>query len=480
MTKRILSVLLALVLVLAMTTVALADAVVYQNYDLTINDIEDGRIYTIYQIFKGNQAYSDDGPIFTDVDWGTDVNSAALLTALGLESDATAADAVEALSKKSGKDAADIIKDCTTGAGTAMPATAGGKTTKNVQSGYYFVQETTADVATTSAFILQVVTATAVETKRSDVPDTDKKIVDGENKVNVSDNNIGDVITFEISAVVPTNYDKYDPYTLIFHDTMGEGLTYNKDAAITGTSAGTISFDEDANKLTVDFGDISNLPNLAGKTITVTYTATLNENAVIAGAGNVNEFYVEYTNAPDVDDDKDETSTTPKKYAVVFTFELIGDKYDSSSADKSAKLAEAKFVLQNAAGEYMKKVDGKITWVASQDDATELVSATNGSFGVEGLDAGVYTLIETEAPAGYNKLTEGITFEIIADYDTSVSPIALSNAAVPTAEVEVGNSKGTVLPSTGGRGTTMFYVIGGLLMAVAVVLLVAKKRTVND
>lgn len=272
--------------------------------------------------------------------------------------------------------------------------------------------------------------------------------------------------------------------------------------------------------------------------ITVEYNATLNENAAIGLPGQVNEVYLTYSNNPNVeynpstseacDENEDENNTvvespddtgnpgdntgdTPKDVVIVFTYELDVTKVDGADG---AALEGAEFVLKNADGEYASVANGIFSGWVDEDKATTLTSDADGKFVVQGLDEGTYYLEETKAPTGYNKLNEDVkvvvtanTLDTATDAMTTINrqdwkwaaetdqgtnallglTISVDDAAAAAGDLNEGsveatvkNNKGSSLPSTGGIGTTLFYVIGGTLAAGAGVGLIAKKRMKNE
>lgn len=238
-----------------------------------------------------------------------------------------------------------------------------------------------------------------------------------------------------------------------------------------------------------------------GKYIIVEYTATLNQSAVIGLPGNSNKVYLEYSNKPDQSGSgENNTGNTPEDEVLVFTYELDTTKVDGSNTE--TKLRDAKFVLLNSDGTKVAKIssgkfdgwqdlptagsDGKIAAESWPTD-TILTSNASGLFTVTGLDAGTYKLREIVAPAGYNLLKSDITVEITATIDGTPSTLTglavTADGTAGTGNVDSGivgitvaNNKGATLPETGGIGTTIFYTVGGILVLVAVVLLVTKKR----
>ena len=212
--------------------------------------------------------------------------------------------------------------------------------------------------------------------------------------------------------------------------------------------------------------------------MTVTYSATVNEKAVIGGEGNPNTTKLSYTDG----------STTTKKdtpesktYTYVWEFDVL--KYTMKDSTETS-LAGAKFVLYKTVdgkNYYVKVTNGKVTgWTETKAEGTVFETPDDGSFTISGLDADTYYLEEVEAPAGYNKLAAPvkvtITATINATTNVGTATVTYGENSTSTDTVKIENKTGVELPSTGGVGTTIFYVIGGLLMAVAVVLLVTKKK----
>ena len=226
--------------------------------------------------------------------------------------------------------------------------------------------------------------------------------------------------------------------------------------------------------------------------IIVTYKASLNDAAVIGNPGNPNKVDLVYSNNPNVkaDGTKNTTDKTPEDKVVVFTYEIDVNKYDSNT---KTQLADAEFVLINSAGKYAKlDANNKVTeWVASYEGVTEcvLTSSATEAIKIIGLDAkDEYKLKEIKAPTGgYQQLTKDITIKI----DATITDVAITaiTATVDTpaslestdytngkVTVKVPNTKKSNLPTTGGMGTKMFYIGGAVLMAVAAIALVVKKK----
>ena len=300
----------------------------------------------------------------------------------------------------------------------------------------------------------------------------------------------------------------------MFHDTLQNTLKYNGDVKvyvqngetkteiITGfTVDPSTAATAGGGTLTVTFDNLKTVTSVSATSkIIVEYTAELLSTAVIGNGGNKNEVYLEYSNNPNqTGEGTPSTSNTPKDEVLVFTYELDVTKVDGQKPE--TKLANAEFVLLNSdktkvakvtAGKFVEwvavpaAVDGKITY----PEGTTLTSGTDGKFVIAGLDAGSYFLRETKAPVGYNLLNDDIAVVITATLDKSENKPALTaltikidsgeavngdlNSGIVSTDVK--NNSGATLPETGGIGTTIFYVLGGVLVLAAVVLLVTKKR----
>lgn len=261
------------------------------------------------------------------------------------------------------------------------------------------------------------------------------------------------------------------------------------------SSGFTSAWDEEAKKLTVTFEDlkkaVSGLSH--GDKIVVTYTATLDASAVVGGNGNPNKVKLEYSNNPN----GEETGETPEKAVVVFTYKTIINKVKKGTDGNNVPLAGAKFTLSkfiaSETGSDTVMVNGA-EYHGTWNNGVTVEPTNTGDianvFTFSGLDAGIYRLTETETPVGYNTI-DPVYFEIVAINDgtkvTNMEGKAVNgseisftaNATSGSLTTDIVNQSGAVLPSTGGMGTTVFYVVGGGLMAVAVVLLVTKKRMEN-
>ena len=512
-TRKLLSLLLALAMVCALAATAFAATVTIPSDGI----LKDHTI-TAYQIFSGRE---EEG-ILSDVQWGSGISSDAFLTALkdgtafGDKFDACtdAAAVAEVLSANTSFADAFAKLAYTHKTGDGTPLSSGPNT---LADGYYLVVDTTSDVGLGGAYnaaLLQVVGNITIRAK-TDAPTVEKKVLEGNTYQDAADYNIGDAVPFRLIGSVP-DMSRYDTYKYVFHDTLSDGLTLNQDsikvyvasdntgsdkAEITGWTK-TVS----GQTFTVSFADLKTVSGVSqGKYIIVEYTATLNQSAVIGLPGNSNKVHLEYSNKPDQSGsgDTDNTGKTPEDEVLVFTYELDTTKVDGKNPDTN--LRGAKFVLLNSDGNKVAKItngkfdgwqnlpsagaDGKIAAESWPTDSV-LTSNENGLFTVTGLDAGTYKLREIVAPAGYNLLKDDITVVITAtiaagnDGKTTLTNLEVTadgtagtgNVDSGSVGITVANNKGATLPETGGIGTTIFYTLGGILVLVAVVLLVTKKR----
>lgn len=494
-----LALLAAFALVLAMAVPALADEV---KYTITIN--KSVGTYEAYQIFKGDLA----GNVLSNIEWGTGVTAegkaafdgkTAADVAKTLENNETAAKAF----------ATEISKYLGTAAGEGTTEITG------LSAGYYLIKNKSVNEGEAyTDFILEVVKDVEI-TPKGQKPTLDKQIRHNESGAwgDVGDNQIGDTVEFRTITTVPntTGYTKYD-YTI--YDEMSTGLTSN----VTGASGITIKINDeeeldssyytvtvdstDANKFSVKVDILKAITDgkiEAGNSLYTYYTGVLNEDANVYDKGKQqNTAYLQYSNNPHDNNTKGET---PHVTVYDWTFKMNVQKVDGANHNE---LKDAKFVLSKfgtvdlgtisedgtpaETGNLIKLVydsANKTYRVATASDENTTYVMTAGNITIKGLDDAVdYYLYETKAPAGYNRLTEPVKFKINATYTSADSrPDVLTKvgdeAAVTGLKVSVENNAGTTLPSTGGMGTTVFYVVGGGLMAVAVVLLVTKKRMEN-
>lgn len=362
---------------------------------------------------------------------------------------------------------ANALKSAVSGK-TGTTLTAGGTTVKatNLDLGYYFVTSSTGALCN-----LTTTNGTATIHDKNDIP------FDKEGNMDSAD--VGEIVTYTITGKVP-DYTGFATYTYLITDTMSDGLTFSKDVKVTVggtdvTSDCTITYDEDnnANRFTVSI-PVLDKEYIIGTEIKVTYTAKVNEKAVAQLENN--KASLTYSNSPT---DTSKTTTTPEDEKTVYSSKIVINKYVKGS--DTEKLAGAEFVLykevktdgsDTAAKYYYKwnETDKKVEWTTDKAQATVKTTDDKGAASFDGLKDGTYYLEEVKAPAGYNLLKDPVQVIVNGANATTAN---LSSLTV-TGNVE--NSSGTELPETGGMGTTIFYVLGSVLILAAVVLLVTRKR----
>lgn len=506
--KKIASILLILTVVLTMTVGTAFAATVTVPSDGILKD----HSFTAYQVFYGRE----EGGVLSDVQWGNGINNETFLAALKTDTTfgsefAGCADAA-AVAKVLGnnKDNTELANKVAELAyanknGTGTVLTSGENTLKD---GYYLVVDTTANVGEGGAYnkaLLQVVGNINI-TVKTDAPTLEKKVLEGNSCIDVADYSIGDAVPFRLIGSVP-DMSRYDTYKYIFHDTLSAGLTLNEKTIKVflasdnvGTNKTEITTGWTTNvsgqSFTISFTDLKLVSGVSkGMYIIVEYTATLNQSAEVGLDGNVNIAKLEYSNKPDQSGSGEtgNTGNTPEDKVIVFTYELDTTKVDGD--DNAIKLQGAEFKLKNKDEKWaIVDTDCKVTgWAESEQGGSTLTSDANGLFKVIGLDEGKYYLKETKAPAGYNLLANEITVVITATTEAVWTDGQASNAltklevtadnikgtgdtSTGIAGITVANNKGATLPETGGIGTTIFYVLGAVLVIGAGVLLVTRRR----
>ena len=471
---------------------------------ITINNNTAGHTYKAYQIFKGG--LSQDGTILSDIQWGNGVNSEALLTALkGTEAYkdcTTAADVAKVLAgfendAEQLKKVAVVINQNLNNANGAQSTGTGPYTITVPSDGYYLVRDEGTVTATDGGtnFILQVIGNVDVTPKTTNAPDVDKKVklhgVPGAVLSNAVSAEVGHEVDFTITTTIPTGLDSYTNYTFNIVDTMSEGLTYKGDFLVHTVGAKTsLQKDEDytltieGQTITVTLASKYVLAN-PGQKIEITYVAAVNDKSLTKDREN-NSVHIVYSNNPA---DSNSTVATVDKVVYVYNFDIVIDKVDGAD---NKKLEGAQFALYKERG----YVDLYYQWYdenhensntfgwSTEADRTIVKTDKNGVASFKGLVPGTYYLQEIKAPDGYNTLDKPVKVEITATYDdngnitTNATPNEQNNHYEVTSTIT--NNKGTVLPSTGGIGTTIFYVVGGLLMVGAAILLITKKRMHNN
>lgn len=350
----------------------------------------------------------------------------------------------------------------------------------------------------------------------------------------VADWDIGDSVPFKLIGSIP-DMTAYDTYEYIFNDTLSDGLTLqegtinvyiavNKDDEVRDYdpltegddyTLTTTNTENGGGSFSIAFNDLKTAPYIAEgnrQYVIVTYDATLNANAEIGLDGNPNSVDLQFSNNPNGDG----LGRTTEDTVIVFTYELDGTKVDGK--DENTKLEGAEFVLFNGGHTRVAHIEnGKLAgWVAlptgynsnnyqqipyetwkefEETTSVIMTSIAEGVFGVSGLDDGTYHLMEIKAPNGYNLLEEDVQLVIEATTangqnwngvaNTALTALTIKvdqgnaeggNLGTGAVNVTVRNNQGATLPETGGMGTTLFYIIGGLLVVGAGILLVVRIR----
>lgn len=494
-----------------------------------------------YQVFAGT--YNDTDSNLTITGWGDGINVTAFITAIKADATIGSSFAGEITNDAAGAQAvADIVGKWTDNSdeanafaklAVANAATKSGTYSEGVISGiadgYYVMADESAATATDptgSAFtlgLLQVVGGENVEvTTKIDYPTVVKKVQEddktddggyGAGFNDVADWDANTDVPFKIIATMPSNIDEYDHYYMNFTDTLDDTFgnpenivvtagtkTLVKDTDYTITANGN-----DMNIVIMDLKGVDGLTVDDKTTVTVTYTAKLNVSgdnlAIIGRNGQENKVKLEYSNNPNKTGDgssaPDDTGETPEDKVIVFTYELDITKIDGAT---KATIENAQFKLGNDKNQWATvNEDGYFTgWVDNEASATVLKSDANGIFKVIGLDDGSYKLKELNWSEEYN--IPETAFEAVIDANTLFTQDDYANASVALIELTgsvngkddtganaddgivagtIENNKGTTLPSTGGIGTTLFYVGGGCVVALAGVALITKKRMNN-
>ena len=528
--KKLLAALLAVAMVCAMAIPAFAG---------TEGDITKWHSFSAFQIFKGKVDGNDIKDFkISNVEWGSNIDPDNFLPQLKgadtigpLFANANSArDVLEVISQWHNSDANSIAfarfvchylyPDANA---KPKPAVEGGGGSDHIhfdEAGYYLVVDTTPfshgdfDHAYNS-FLLMVTHEdwNIPITPKAEKPSVKKEVFDNfDNQDGTStgdfgssaDHAINEKFQFKLTATLPAStdhaYDYYDTYAVCFKDTLSEGITYdgpdsvviksnNNTYNITDTLKYTINTDnlETQNYFEVNIPDVKTCAKDAGfdlndgATITFTYTAHLNEKAYVnIGSGsteNKNSVQLQYSNNPRPGE---YWGTTPKSEVYVYTYQLNNTKLAEN--EHGAPLKDVGFRLYSDA-DYKNEVelyqDGEFYYPiknATGKEAVEMKSAANGQFNVKGLDAGTYYLKETTTPADFTPCSVIPPVTITANHNGNHVELDSSKLSTTIINKKAG---GITLPSTGGIGTTLFYVVGGGLMVAAIVLLVTKKRMEN-
>ena len=474
LSRKILSLVLALVMVMGLAATAFAEEdaeTTTERGSITITNALGGETYNAYQIlylesynaekkiyaYKANSAWEE---------WLRTQTTYVSFDSQGYVTwveGASAADFAKAAKGQLSDKSAD---------GHVTPSADGSATISNLKLGYYLVDSTVGALCELNT------TKPGVEIMdKNPIPTIEKKVQEDSDETwgDVNDADIGQTVKFKSTISAKPGARKY-----IVHDKMDSQLEFGGVTSITAGDT-TLAAGEDYTVVTSGLTDgctfhiVFNQTYLdsitADTKIVINYTAKLTSDAV-AGTGYVNDTWLNYGDSQHTEHD----STT------TYTWKLPIYKYHMDGETKTA-LPGAEFILYKGSEEnrvYAQVTEGKLTgWTTTKTDATTLVSDNNGMIEVEGLDADTYYLEETKAPGGYNKLAGPVTVVIshtVSGEGAQNMTHTLKQDTIDVGRVEIENKSGTELPETGGIGTTIFYVLGSILVIGAVVLLITKKR----
>lgn len=518
--KKLLAMFFAVIMAAMLVVPAFAAG---ESYTITIHNNKDGHVYEAYQVFTGDLS----GNVLSNIQWGSGVAGEDLLADLKEDGTIgnlfancqTAASVAEVLAgfgnNSTNLDAFATIVGEHLGTVTGTSVDAGETyTISNLPAGYYFVKDsqTISGEDAQTKFVLSLVKNADV-TPKSATPTVDKEVQDESEDAEVgaedgwgetADHDINESFQFKLTATIPnkTDMNAYEHYYVNFVDTWSEGVTFESIDSVmvnnTKLTDGqyTVTPNADGLGMQVEIQDI--VPylgegnNLAGSTVTVIYNAHLNEKAYVNNASgsttNLNKVKLEFSNNPYWDGEgTPDKGETPEDTVWVFTYEVDNTKVDGSN--ENAPLSGAGFRLysdeacENEIQLIYDQARNAYRPVKDGEEGVEMFSAeTTGIFNIIGLDAGTYYLKETTIPAGYNEMSPNPFVVTIQATHNEVTDDTCNVEITEdsTMENEIVNNQGSTLPETGGMGTTIFRILGGVLVVGAGVLLITKKRMSAD
>ena len=481
---------------------------------LTLNNPTVGHTYKLYQVFTGSYATIDGDDVLANIEWGSSITAAGKAALGDAATKAAAITDARAFAAEVDQYLTDPVANAT---GTATQGVANAIRFENLHDGYYIIKDETADAALggvdRDVVVVQVVKSIAI-TAKSGTPTLDKKTKDKNDTTQTvavyddngksSDYDINDHVPFEIAVTLPQNFDLYKAanggtgYKMIVEDTFGGGLKMIDGDSLTVKYGATLDAAKSADPLTsgyvfakaddnksftVTIADATAISGTAANGVFfIEYTATLTSDGVVYGGnGNPNTAVLKYQRDP-ADSSNGTPGETPPSITVTFTY-----KFDANKVDPNGDpLAGAEFTLSKKVGD---------NWTA-----LSLVTVQNTTFDLSGLDDGLYKLEETKAPAGYNKLAAPIYFKVEATHTNSTlsaltcvetdengtaktgNDVATFTISIPngTIATDIENNQGTVLPSTGGIGTTIFYIVGAVLVLGAAAVILARRKAEQE
>lgn len=511
--KRVLALLAAFALVLAMAVPAFAE-----EATCSITAPNNRHNYEVYQIFTGTLSEDKGTKVLSDIKWGKNGTNGGTPVTVGDSVPENVLKEITDVAEKSDSEKLKVIEKYVDLTADKKFITVNSGATQNVPAGYYLIKD--ADNSYNdkhdayTQFIVEVAGNVNFKPK-TDYPTVEKKVKEnsketgttgdyGEKYNDVADYSIGDAVPFKLIGSVP-DMSQYSTYKYTFHDTLAKSLTVpaetNVKVYMSSNKAGSGKQDITSNftvavsgqVITVSTDNLKAINDIsANKYILVEYSAVLNSDAAInnnnvndTDNGNINKVYLTYSNNPR---NESEAGKTPEDTVIVFTYKIEATKVDGET---SKELQGVTFRIYKMSGDdklYAQVAEGKLKdWITTADDNCVLTSGKDGKFSLAGLDDGTYFIEEINPLPGYNSIAP-VKIQVNGNTNngqngngatSELTSVTFTVGGKTENAITIVNNAGTTLPSTGGMGTTVFYVVGGGLMAVAVVLLVTKKRMEN-
>lgn len=501
----------AFALVLAMAVPAFAE-----EATCSITAPKNGHNYEVYQIFTGTLTEDNGTKVLSDIKWGQNSKNREGAN-VGDKVSETVLNEITNVATKSDSEKLTVIEKYVDLTASKTFTTVNSGTTENVPAGYYLIKDKDDSYDNKhdayTQFIVEVAGKVSFQPK-TDYPTVEKKVQEN-SKTNdttgdyggkyndVADYSIGDAVPFKLIGSVP-DMSQYSTYKYTFHDTLANSLTapvkadvkvyISSDKAgsdkqeITSNFTVTVSGQE----ITVHTDDLKTITDSADKYILVEYSAVLNSNAAInkenvtgTDKGNINQVYLTYSNNPR---NGSEAGKTPVDTVIVFTYKIEATKVDGGTNKGLKGVTFRIYKMSDDKKLYAQVAEGKLKdWITTADNNCVLTSGEDGKFSLAGLDDGTYFIEEITPLPGYNSI-DPVEIQVSGNTNngqsgngatSELTDVTFTVGKKTENAITIVNNAGTTLPSTGGMGTTVFYVVGGGLMAVAVVLLVTKKRMEN-
>lgn len=490
--KKITAIMLSIMMVLGMCSVVGAADEASGSYNdnngiITINPAIDGQTYTIYRMLKLESFSGDNYSYKAETQWESFVESVQNANNekyfikdkvngyVEWNSKITSEEDKAELAKKAleyAKNNTDTIQND----GSAKAETTE-LTFKSLPLGYYLVDSSAGALCN-----LDTTNPKAEIKEKNGVPSVEKKIeLDNGTKVGSNFANIGDTITFETKISVKKGAHNY-----VLHDTMSNGFeltqiqigSSNQDIYIKIEDGVNLieNTDYTFNKKSKNEFEVTFKDSFLKQHENEEYILVVRYNAILTGAANIGAGDTNTTYLTYGDNKESNTSTT-----TTVTYQIPVLKY---TGDTTHPLANAKFKLYNSETsdtpiDLVQKIgtqDYRRALVGESGTIKEITTDNTGKFNIQGFKPGVYWLEESDAPKGYNKLAKRIKVELNEDGTLKINDKD-KDGNLPISQVNVENKSGSILPSTGGMGTTIFYIAGAFLVLISGVVLIAKKRT---